>query len=193
MAVCGEAMRAEGKLKNNAIVATVMSNMGFHRFADACGIQLRCAQVGDRNVLEMMQQTGACLGGEQSGHLIFLDDSTTGDGQLAAIKFLNIATTAGIPVSELVARVPQFPQILKNVPVAGGLAAKDAVMSDARLTAAIEGAERALCGDGRVLVRPSGTEALIRVMVESSDKTRAETLACELSEVIHKIEADLKQ
>lgn len=175
MAVLGRAMKQKGLLKNDAIVATVMSNLGFHEFARENGINLLCAAVGDRNVMEMMIDRGCNLGGENSGHIIFLDDATTGDGQLAAVKFLSVVAASGKKVSELTAAVPQYPQVLLNCPIAGGNAAKDAVMSSSALRAAIELEETKLGGGGRVLVRPSGTEALIRVMVEAkTEKTALE-------------------
>jgi phosphoglucosamine mutase len=184
MAVCGYAMKQEGKLKNNTIVATVMSNIGFQKFAAERGIRLLSSSVGDRNVLELMQQVGANLGGENSGHLIFLDDSTPGDGQLAAMKFLNILSREKKPVSQLVGQVQQFPQVLLAVPIEGGNAMKDALMSDTALQLQISLAEQELGQEGRVLVRPSGTEALIRVMVEATDAKKAEAIAQRLSDLI---------
>jgi phosphoglucosamine mutase len=165
MAVLGSYMNQNGTLKNNAIVATVMSNLGFHEYARDNGIRLMCAAVGDRNVLEMMIDNGCNLGGEQSGHIILLDDATTGDGQLAAVKFLNAVAASGKKVSELTAAVPYYPQVLLGYPVTGGNAAKDAIMSSARLMEAVAAEEQKLGETGRILVRPSGTEALIRVMV----------------------------
>ncbi len=177
MAVMGRYMKERGGLKNNAIVATVMSNLGFHEFADHYGIELLCASVGDRNVLEMMQRRDCCLGGEQSGHLIFLDDATTGDGQLAAVKFLSVVAASGMKVSELTKDVPQYPQVLINLPITGGNAAKDAIMSSAELHKAVQMEEVKLQGSGRILVRPSGTEALIRVMVEAKTEIKANAVA----------------
>ncbi len=173
MAAIGRGMLREGTLKNAAVVATVMSNLGFHEFADNTGFKLLCAAVGDRNVLEMMRREGCNLGGEQSGHIIFLDEATTGDGQLAAIKFLNVLAASGGSVSELVADVPQYPQVLLNMPVTGGNDAKQAIMASASLRQLIEAEEARLSGTGRVLVRASGTEALIRVMVEAKTEQAA--------------------
>jgi phosphoglucosamine mutase len=184
MAVCGEAMKKAGRLKNETIVATVMSNIGFRLFAEEHGINLLYSTVGDKNVLELMLSTGANLGGEQSGHLIFLDDSTTGDGQLAAVKFLNVVSKAGKPVSELTGRIKQFPQLILSVPIDGGNEIKDTIMADTALLSHIAQAERELGETGRVLVRPSGTEALIRVMVEARDTVQAETIARRLTEII---------
>jgi phosphoglucosamine mutase len=177
MAMCGQYMKAHGKLKNNAIVATVMSNMGFHEFGRKNGIEIMCANVGDRNVLEMMQKNGCNLGGEQSGHIIFLDDATTGDGQLAAVKILSILSATGKKVSDLTGQVPQYPQVLLNHKVNGGNSAKNAIMSSPKLKQAIAEAEKKLHDSGRVLIRPSGTEALIRVMVEAKSEDKAVNIA----------------
>lgn len=184
MAVMGTFMKENGTLKNNAIVATVMSNLGFHEFAQNHGIELLCASVGDRNVLEMMQKRGCNLGGEQSGHIIFLDDATTGDGQLAAVKFLSVVSSSGKKVSELTCDMPQYPQVLKNLPISGGNAAKDAIMSSDALKLAVQEEETDLQGSGRILVRPSGTEALIRVMVEAKTEKAANDVANRLINMI---------
>jgi phosphoglucosamine mutase len=178
MAVMGRFMKQNGSLKNNAIVATVYSNLGFHEFANNHGIELMCASTGDRNVLEMMQGRNCNLGGEQSGHIIFLDDATTGDGQLAAVKFLSVVAGSGMKVSDLTKDMPQYPQILKNLPITGGNAAKDAIMSSGELKKAVQTEEIKLQGSGRILVRPSGTEALIRVMVEA----KTEKTACDVAD-----------
>lgn len=184
MAVMGHFMKENGSLKNNAIVATVMSNLGFHEFANNHGIELLCASVGDRNVLEMMQKRGCNLGGEQSGHIIFLDDATTGDGQLAAVKFLGVVAGSGKSVSELTRDVPQYPQVLMNLPISGGNDAKDAIMSSGALKNAVQEEEERLGGSGRILVRPSGTEALLRVMVEAKTEKIATDVANRLINMI---------
>lgn len=173
MGICGKYLKEKGRLKNNSIVATVMSNMGFHDFAARNGISLPCTAVGDRNVLEKMLACGHNLGGEQSGHIIFLDDSTTGDGQLAAVKFLSVLSERGRKVSELTAEIPSYPQVLINIPVEGGNTVKEALMGHPELRRAIDCEGACLGGKGRVLVRPSGTEALIRVMVEAETKNTA--------------------
>lgn len=184
MAVIGHHMQENGKLKNNAIVATVMSNLGFHEFSKNQGIALLCAAVGDRNVLEMMIDKGCNLGGEQSGHIIFLDDATTGDGQLAAVRFLNVLAQTKKAVSELTAAVPQYPQVLLNTTIIGGNPAKDAIMENVQLKKAITDHEETLSGAGRILVRPSGTEALIRVMVEAKTEELANSIAASLINLI---------
>jgi len=177
MSVLGLHMKKRGLLKNNRVVATVMSNMGFHAFMAEHGIALECAPVGDRNVLERMQRCGAVLGGEQSGHIIFLDTATTGDGQLAAVKFLSVVAAEKKPVSALTKTFAQYPQVMVNVPVQNH--AKEAVMKSPRLQEAIRERERELGESGRVLVRPSGTEPLIRVMAEAKEESLArETVDC---------------
>lgn len=186
MAICGKVMQQQGTLSENSIVATVMSNIGFHEYCRKNGIQLHCAAVGDRNVLEMMQEKGIALGGEQSGHIIFLDCETTGDGQLAALRFLKVVSDSGKKVSELAAEIPTYPQVLINVPIAGGNEAKKAMMADPGLKELQESWSRRLADTGRVLIRPSGTEALIRVMVEDSDPETAELCAKELAGYIRK-------
>lgn len=186
MAVCGRFMKEKGSLRKDTIVATVMSNLGFHEYCRKNGMDVECTNVGDRNVLERMREKGYCLGGEQSGHMIFLDDATTGDGQLAAVKFLSVICASGKKVSELVADIPRYPQILINVPIEGGNAVKEALMNDEKVREMIKNEEEKLGADGRVLVRPSGTEALIRVMVEASDETIAGATAKKLSDLIRK-------
>ena len=186
MAVCGRFMKEKGSLRKDTIVATVMSNLGFHEYCRKNGMDVECTNVGDRNVLERMREKGYCLGGEQSGHMIFLDDATTGDGQLAAVKFLSVICASGKKVSELVADIPRYPQILINVPIEGGNAVKEALMNDEKVREMINHEEEKLGGDGRVLVRPSGTEALIRVMVEALDETAAGETAKKLSDLIRK-------
>lgn len=187
MAICGKAMLKKGKLKNNAIVATVMSNLGFHEYCKNNGIDLHCAAVGDRNVLEMMQEKGFNLGGEQSGHMIFLDDATTGDGQLAAIHFLEVLSQSGKRLSKLAAEIPTYPQILINISIEGGNEVKKRIMSDESLMELIEEKQQFLGSSGRVLVRASGTEALIRVMVEASEKAISDEVAKTLAAYIEKL------
>ena len=162
-----------------------MSNIGFRMFAEKHGIELRCASVGDRNVLEMMQEIGANLGGEQSGHLIFLDDSTTGDGQLAAVKILSLLAAEKRPLSQLASEFVQYPQVLINVPVKSD-ADKKRIMDGEKLAEAVKAAEAELGEKGRVLIRASGTEALIRVMVEAFDADMAQSIAKRLANDVTK-------
>jgi len=184
MGVIGLSMLRRGRLTQNTIVATVMSNLGFHDFAKKNDISLVCTAVGDRNVLEKMIACGFVLGGEQSGHLIFLEEATTGDGQLAAIKFLSEICATGKRVSELTQEIPYYPQVLINVQVQGGNEAKRAIMGSEALQAAISEREAVLGDRGRILVRPSGTEPNIRVMVEADTQSVAQETAQELVELI---------
>ena len=173
MAVCAMDMREHGHLKNNAIAVTVMSNLGLHIFAREQGIRLHVTTVGDRFVLECMQKEELCLGGEQSGHIIFTEDSTTGDGQLAAVKLLSVLSRCERAVSEQASVMINYPQVLRNIPIDGGNDMKQALMDDEVLRAEVSSAEAALGESGRILVRQSGTEALIRVMVEADTEERA--------------------
>ena len=183
MAVCGQDLMSRGELPGNAVVATVMSNLGLHVFCREHGIQLLCTDVGDRNVLEKMEECGYVLGGEQSGHMIFRRYATTGDGQLTALQLLALLHASGKKASELVADCKRYPQLLVNVAVADK-AKKAEIMANADLKAAIAQQEARLAGDGRILVRPSGTEALIRVMVEAKDEETAKSCAHELANLI---------
>ena len=175
MAVCAEYLTAQGKLQSEGFVATVMSNLGLHKFCEAQHLKLLCAAVGDRNVLELMQKEHMVLGGEQSGHIIFLDYMPTGDGQLAALQFLDILSHSGKKASELSASVRQYPQLLQNVRVTSN-EQKTAIMQSDSLREAIQKAEAELGENGRVLIRPSGTEPLIRVMVEAGTEQQAQAV-----------------
>ena len=184
MAVCAEYLTAQGKLRSEGFVATVMSNLGLHEFCRENGVGLVCTSVGDRNVLEKMNECGYKLGGEQSGHTIFTDYATTGDGQLTALQFLDVLARSGKKASELASVCPQYPQVLLNVAVSHERGVKDAIMASDALSAAIAEEEGKLSGEGRVLVRPSGTEALIRVMVEAKTEQIALLAAENLVNVI---------
>lgn len=177
-------LKKAGRLKRNTMVATVLSNLGFSRFGEKNGINVVKTQVGDRYVLEEMLRSGYCLGGEQSGHVIFLDYATTGDGQLSALQLLSILKRSGQKASELAALMQVYPQTMVNVKVGAG--AKERLKDDAEIAAAVKSAEESLKGDGRVLVRPSGTEPLIRIMVEGRDQDEIERLADSLAAVITK-------
>ena len=180
LAVLSLAMKASGCLKGAAIVGTVNSNSGMNIFARDNGFEFYRAQTGDRNVLEMMLETGCNLGGESSGHIIFIDDATTGDGQLTAIKFLNVMLASGKRVSELVCGIPRYPQVMPSFMLTGGMEERDAIMTNPRLHDEIAKQQEQLAGEGRVLVRPSGTEPVIRVLVEA----RTEALATEKAEIL---------
>ncbi len=182
MAACAGHMARKHELKENSLVATVMSNKGFHQAMKEAGITVNIAPVGDRYVLEEMIRLGLNLGGEQSGHVIFLDHSPTGDGLLTALRFCAAWRDGGERVSEIADKVPQFPQVLVNVTVSdrGGLE------RSALLKERIAQVEKELGENGRVLVRPSGTEPLVRVMVEAPTEQEAEGIARELAAVIVK-------
>lgn len=183
MAVCGRDLSSRGELPGSAVVATVMSNLGLHVFCRENGLKLLCTDVGDRNVLERMEEEGYVLGGEQSGHMIFRRYATTGDGQLTALQLLNLLHKSGVKASRLAGDCKRYPQILVNVPVADQ-EKKSAIMADQRLKAAVAEREAGLKGEGRILVRPSGTEALVRVMVEAREEHTASACANELAELI---------
>ena len=187
LAVCGADMKRRGRLDGGTIVATVMSNLGLHEFCRENGLGLVCTGVGDRNVLEKMNECGYKLGGEQSGHTIFTDFATTGDGQLTALQFLDVLARNGKTAAQLSSLCPQYPQVLVNVSVPHERGEKERIMAAAPLAAAIAEEEGRLSGSGRILVRPSGTEALIRVMVEAKTEQIAGHIAETLADVIKSI------
>ncbi len=176
MAICGLNMKRAGKLTGNTVVATVMSNLGLHEFCRSYGIDLVCTSVGDRNVLEKMLECDYALGGEQSGHTIFREFATTGDGELTALQFLQVLQRSGKKASELASICPQYPQVLKNVKLANVAGLKEKIMADPTLRAAMKKQEEAFAGEGRLLIRASGTEPLIRVMVEAKTHELAESV-----------------
>ena len=184
MAVCGLYMRDQGLLTGRTIVGTVMSNLGLHEFCNKNNIRLVCTPVGDRNVLEKMLEFGYRIGGEQSGHTIFTDYATTGDGQLTALQFLQILQRSGKTASQLAAICPSYPQTLVNVDLPNQPGLKEGIMASEALGEAVRREEEALGGDGRVLVRPSGTEPLIRVMVEAKTAQQADACARRLADLV---------
>ena len=190
MAICAKTLTAQGKLQGGGFVATVMSNMGLHKYCEKAGLRLLCAKVGDRNVLELMQKEGMVLGGEQSGHIIFLDYMTTGDGELSALQFLSILIQSGKKASELASLIEHYPQVLKNVRVTAN-EQKTAIMASDALKNAVAEAEKKLDGKGRVLLRPSGTEPLIRVMVEAEEMSMAETVTNDLVSTVESLQKTL--
>ena len=190
MAVCGAYMKENGLLKRDTIVATVMSNIGFHDYSRVHGLHVPCTRVGDRYVLELMLSEGYNLGGEQSGHLIFLDDETTGDGEVTAVKFLSVLTAAGKKVSELVGEIPTYPQVLHNLHVTD-VSTRNAIMAAPELRDAIRREDEALGARGRVLVRPSGTEPLIRIMVEAETPELAAACAERLDDLVKTCEKSI--
>ncbi len=181
MAICAMDMKKEGNLKANTVVATVMSNIGFELFLKKAGIKVIRAKVGDRYVVEEMVKIGCNLGGEQSGHIIFLDHNTTGDGPITALQVLSIMCRRKKTLSNLASYIPIYPQVLINVPVKKSKDMKDFPS----ISAAIKRAEKKL-KNGRILVRPSGTEPKIRVMIEGDKMDDITTMAEEIAEVIRK-------
>ena len=184
MAVCGRYMRDQGLLTGRTIVGTVMSNLGLHEFCNKNNIRLVCTPVGDRNVLEKMLEFGYRIGGEQSGHTIFTDYATTGDGQLTALQFLQILKRSGKTASELASICPSYPQTLINVELPNQPGLKERIMNSEELLGAVRREEEKLGGDGRILVRPSGTEPLIRVMVEAKTIQQADDCANCLADLV---------
>mgnify|MGYP006272101819 CR=1 FL=1 len=180
LAASALAMRDAGRLRGGTVVTTVMANEGFRVAMRDAGIRVVETAVGDRYVLEAMLAEGATLGGEQSGHVIFLDESPTGDGLLTAVRFLSLASRTGRTVADLAAAMARFPQVLVNVPVTD----RARLASSPEVAAAVAAAERALGGGGRVLVRASGTEQLVRVMVEAATGDEAERLAADIARVV---------
>lgn len=185
MAIVGNYLKEKGKLKKDTIVATVMSNLGFSIMCDKCGIKMERTKVGDRYVLERMKEIGASLGGEQSGHIIFLDENTTGDGLLSALHLLQVLVETGKSMSELAGIMEVLPQALVNAKVANHK--KDKYMEYPEIASAIKELEDKFAGEGRVLIRPSGTEPLVRVMIEGKDQNVIQDEAEKLAALIQDI------
>lgn len=185
MAIVGNYMKEQGKLKNDTIVATVMSNLGFFLMGEKNGISIEQTKVGDRYVLERMKEIGASLGGEQSGHIIFLDENTTGDGLLSALHLLQVMVETGKSLSELAGIMEVLPQALVNARVADYK--KDKYMEYPVIVDAIRELEAKFEGQGRVLIRPSGTEPLVRVMIEGKDQQVIQEEAKKLANLIQDV------
>ena len=182
IAICAADMKERGVLTKNTAVVTVMSNMGFFKFCEERDIKCEKTKVGDRYVLENMKANDYKIGGEQSGHVIFYDYASTGDGQLTAIQLLSVMKRTGKKLSELAAQMEVYPQVLINVKVSQmGKARYD---KDKEIKKAISSAEKELGDSGRVLVRVSGTEPLVRVMLEGKDEEQIQSLAEEIAEVV---------
>jgi len=184
MAMVAERWHREGRLSGGGVVATVMSNLGLERHLGGLGLRLDRTQVGDRYVVEQMRKSGCNVGGEQSGHIILNDFVTTGDGLIAALQALAVIVEEGRPVSEVARRFEPLPQVLKNVRVGGGRP-----LENATVQRAIEEAERRLAKTGRVLIRPSGTEPLIRVMAEGEDAALVSEIVDGIVGVLQKVAA----
>lgn len=179
-AICAVALKEQGKLAHDTVVSTVMANLGFKKAMDAHQIKVVETPVGDKNVLAAMREGGYVLGGEQSGHTIFLECNSTGDGLITALQLIAQVKRTGKPLSELAAVMTRYPQVLINVQTANkGLLGTSLVVRQA-----VREAEAALKGDGRVLVRASGTEPLVRVMVEASDQETADAVAKRVAAVV---------
>ena len=185
MAIVGNHMKSQGKLKKNTIVATVMSNLGFFLMGERNKIEIQQTKVGDRYVLERMREIGASLGGEQSGHIIFLDENTTGDGLLSALHLLQVMVETGEPLSELSQIMEVMPQALVNAKVPNHK--KENYMDYPEIAEAIGKLNEKFAGEGRVLIRPSGTEPKVRVMIEGKDKKQIDAEAKKLAELIQNI------
>lgn len=184
MAICGLYMRNQGRLKKDTVVATVMSNLGFFRMGEKEGINIVRTKVGDRYVLEYMLANGCNLGGEQSGHVIFLDENTTGDGLISALHLLEVIVKSGKKLSELASVMRVLPQALVNARVSN--IKKEYYMDNKVVADAVAELEARFAGAGRVLIRPSGTEPLVRVMIEGDDQKSIEEEAKKLAEIIEK-------
>jgi phosphoglucosamine mutase len=182
LAASALALKERGELDNDLVVTTVMANLGFRKRMDEAGIKVAETKVGDRYVLEEMLRSEAVLGGEQSGHVIFLRHATTGDGLLTAVKFLGLAAQKGVTLAELASCMQRYPQVLVNVPVTD----LDRLEGAGDVWDAVEAAEHALDGTGRILVRASGTEALVRVMVEAPTEQEAKVHADAIAAVVRR-------
>ena len=185
IAIFAKAMKEERTLKNDTAVVTVMTNIGFMKFAKENGISVETTKVGDRYVLERMKEKGFNIGGEQSGHIIFLENATTGDGQLSAAKLLSFYKKAGKKMSELASVMTYYPQILVNVKIKPEW--KNKLDTVKEITDCIAKNEEKLGDDGRILVRESGTEPLIRVMVEGKEQSEINRVAEEIADMVKKI------
>ncbi|HET6872256.1 MAG TPA: phosphoglucosamine mutase [Sporolactobacillaceae bacterium] len=180
MYICARYMKSLGLLKKNTVVTTVMSNLGLYKALEEENIETRQTAVGDRYVMEAMREESFSLGGEQSGHLIFLDFTTTGDGMLSALQLVSTMKATGKSLSELAAGMTTFPQKLVNIKVSD----KNQVMEDPSIIALIEQVEKEMDGNGRILVRPSGTEPLVRVMAEAPTEEACDAIVNRVASVV---------
>ncbi|EEG78959.1 phosphoglucosamine mutase [Dethiobacter alkaliphilus] len=185
MTILAMSLKEKGLLKNNAVVATVMSNLGLEKAAQAQDFKLLRTKVGDRYVLEQMQAGGYCIGGEQSGHIILLDYNTTGDGVLTALQLAAVVAEKNQSLSQLASHFTRYPQVLVNCRVGS----REGWDTNSRIKQAMQDVEEKLAGRGRLLVRPSGTEPLIRVMLEGQDEEELNVMANGLAEIIKEEQA----
>ncbi len=182
LAICGTYLKEQNRLKKDTIVGTVMTNIGLDLYLKSKGLKVVKTKVGDRYVMEEMLKHGYVLGGEQSGHIIFLEYSTTGDGMLTALQLINVMKETGKKASELNSLMKSYPQVLVNARVKKEL--KEAYMENEEISSEIKRVEDLFKGEGRVVIRPSGTEPLIRVMIEGKDKDTIERVAKDLARFI---------
>lgn len=182
--ICAKMLKENNQLPGDMVTATVMSNIGFHRAIGSIGCRVETTQVGDRYVLESMLKTGCVIGGEQSGHIIFLNHTTTGDGILSALQLIRAIKESGKKLSALADEVTIYPQVLKNARVKNEN--KKKYMADPEISAEIKRLEEIMAGEGRVLIRPSGTEPLVRVMIEGKDIGQITKLAENLASLLTK-------
>lgn len=185
MAICANHLKSKGKLAKDTVVVTVMTNLGFTIMGKEQGLNIEKTKVGDRYVLENMRENGYNLGGEQSGHVIFLDDNTTGDGLLSALHLLEVMVETKKPLSELATVMTVLPQALVNAKVPTHK--KESYMEYPEVADAIAQLEKQFAGEGRVLIRPSGTEPLVRVMIEGRNQEEIDKAAHELAELITRV------
>ena len=181
MALIAQSWKKAGALSKPGIVATIMSNLGLERYLRKLSLSLERTKVGDRYVVEAMRAKGFNIGGEQSGHIILADFSTTGDGLIAALQVLAVVVDEDRPVSEVCRLFEPVPQILENVRVERG-----APMEDAAVVSAIQSAEKSLGNKGRIVVRKSGTEPLVRIMAEGDDEPTVRTAVQQIAEAVRK-------
>ena len=184
MCICADHLKANGELAENLVTCTVMSNLGFHKYLKSKDIDIDVTKVGDRYVLESMLKTGGIIGGEQSGHIIFLNHSTTGDGCLSSLQLMKAVQDSGKKLSELADPIRIYPQVLVNAKVANSN--KEAYKEDPEIMAAIDDCEKKMEGNGRVLIRPSGTEPLVRVMIEGDDIEEIRKMAEDIADLIER-------
>lgn len=184
IAICAKMLKSAGRLKDDKVTVTVMSNIGFHKAMEAEEISVDVTNVGDRYVLEQMLKTGCIIGGEQSGHIIFLEHTTTGDGILSSLQLVKAVLESGRKISELADEITIYPQVLVNAKINNDY--KKTYMKDEEVALAIAAIEAKMEGNGRVLIRPSGTEPLVRVMLEGDDTDLISSLAEDLAALIEK-------
>ena len=182
IAICAKMLKKEGRLVDDKVTATVMSNIGFHKDMEAAGISVDVTGVGDRYVLESMLKTGCVIGGEQSGHIIFLEHTTTGDGVMSSLQLVKAMLKDGRTIAEMSDDIKIYPQVLVNARIHNDH--KKTYMNDPEVAAEIAAVEEAVAGNGRLLIRPSGTEPLVRVMMEGSDIDQIRPLAENLAALI---------